>query len=252
MTLPAKPGIAFVITALLFGTASLSRAQTAPTNVPRDSGEAVTLSAFTVQADGDRGYAASETLTGSRVATKIIDLPYTVNVLTSEFLADFAIFELDDTLTQIGSFTGLNSGGGFTLRGFASTSQLRDGFFRLGRFGASNVDRIEIIKGSNAAIYGRTSPGGMMNMISKQPKSREGYSLGLNVGNFNLLRGSVEATGPVYTGDAGKTSAIFTGTQLSRGYVQAGAASFATAPRSSSRSNIFSRRATRPAPPSPP
>jgi outer membrane receptor protein involved in Fe transport len=225
MTFPTKPGIAFSITALLFGTASLSSAQTAPTNVQRDPGEAITLSAFTVQAEGDRGYAASETLTGSRVATKIVDLPYTVNVMTSEFLADFAIFELDDTLTQIGSFTGLNSGGGFTLRGFASTSQLRDGFFRLGRFGASNVDRIEIIKGSNAAIYGRTSPGGMMNMISKQPKSREGYSLGLNVGSYNLLRGSVKATGPVYTGDAGKTSYIFTGTQLSRGYEQAGAAS---------------------------
>ena len=74
--------------------------------------EAVRLSDFTVTADNDRGYAASETLSGSRVATKIIDLPYTVNVLTSEFFADFAIFDLNDTLTQIGSFTGLSGGGG--------------------------------------------------------------------------------------------------------------------------------------------
>mgnify|MGYP002133971527 CR=1 FL=1 len=84
--------------------------------------------------------------------------------------ADFAIFDLNDTLTQIGSFTGLSGGGGFTLRGFSSSSQLRDGFYRIGRFGTSNVDRIEVIKGSNAAIYGRTSPGGMINMISKPPK----------------------------------------------------------------------------------
>ena len=211
---------------LLHSSIPAGRAQSAP--VPRaesTAGESITLSAFTVQAEGDRGYAASETLTGSRVATKIVDLPYTVNVMTSEFLADFAIFELDDTLTQIGSFTGLNSGGGFTLRGFASTSQLRDGFFRLGRFGASNVDRIEIIKGSNAAIYGRTSPGGMMNMISKMPKAKEGYSLSLNIGDYNTLRGSIEATGPIYRGDAGKTSYIFTGTQMSRDFEQANAIS---------------------------
>lgn len=202
-------------------------AQTIPASLTSrvQNEEAITLSAFTVQAEDDRGYAASETLTGSRVATKIVDLPYTVNVMTSEFLADFAIFELDDTLTQIGSFTGLNSGGSFTLRGFASTSQLRDGFFRLGRFGASNVDRIEIIKGSNAAIYGRTSPGGMMNMISKMPKAKEGYSLSLNVGDYNTLRGSLEATGPIYRGAAGKTSYIFTGTQMSRDFEQANAIS---------------------------
>ena len=48
-----------------------------------------------------------------------------------------------------------NIGGGFNLRGFSATSQLRDGFYRLGRYGQSNVDRLEIIRGPNAAIYGR-------------------------------------------------------------------------------------------------
>ncbi len=218
---------AFALTALLAASVLATQAQNVASVLakPAVEEEALVLSAFTVKAEGDRGYAASETLTGSRVATKIVDLPYTVNVMTSEFLADFAIFELDDTLTQIGSFTGLSSGGGFTLRGFASTSQLRDGFFRLGRFGASNVDRIEIIKGSNAAIYGRTSPGGMMNMISKAPKAKEGYSLSLNVGDYHTRRGSIEATGPVYRSDLGKTAYIFTGTQYSRDFVQANAAS---------------------------
>jgi outer membrane receptor protein involved in Fe transport len=130
----------------------------------------IKLSDFNVKAEPNRGYAASETLTGSRVKTQIADLPYTVNVLTSEFFEDFGIFELSDNVIQVGGFTGLDVGGGFNLRGFSSTSQLRDGFFRLGRYGASNVDRVEIIKGSNAAIYGRTSPGGMLNMVSKQPE----------------------------------------------------------------------------------
>jgi len=96
---------------------------------------AVQLSPFEVRATENRGYVAAETLTGTRVATQIKDLPYTVNVLTSEFFKDFGMFQLDDTLTQVGGLTGLDIGGGFNLRGFSSSSQLRDGFYRLGRYG---------------------------------------------------------------------------------------------------------------------
>jgi len=193
------------------------RAQTSPTAAQAPAaGEVVQLSAFSVKADDNRGYAASETLTGSRVATKIIDLPYTVNVLTSEFLADFGILELSDNLIQIGGFTGLDVGGGFNLRGFSSSSQLRDGFFRLGRYGASNVDRIEIIKGNNAAIYGRSSAGGMMNMVSKAPKAKENQSLSYSWGNQGSDRVFLEATGPVYRGPLGKTNFVLTGAHFQK------------------------------------
>ncbi|MEI6466484.1 MAG: TonB-dependent receptor [Verrucomicrobiota bacterium] len=196
----------------LFAAEAKTTAETKPAD------DTIRLTEFTVTAEEDRGYAASETLSGSRVATKIIDLPYTVNVLTSEFFADFAIFDLNDTLTQIGSFTGLSGGGGFTLRGFSSSSQLRDGFYRIGRFGTSNVDRIEIIKGSNAAIYGRTSPGGMVNMISKAPRSTPGYKFTFNAGSYSTLRGVFEATGPVVTTSLGKTSFLLASSQGDRSY----------------------------------
>jgi outer membrane receptor protein involved in Fe transport len=141
-------------------------------------------------------------MTGSRVKTPIIDLPYTVNVLTSEFFEDFGIFELSDNVTQVGSFTGLDIGGNFNLRGFTSSNQLRDGFFRLGRYGSSNIDRMEIIKGSNAAIYGRSSPGGMVNMISKAPRAETAQKLSFNLGDYGTKRGTLEATGTVRPGTA--------------------------------------------------
>src|SRR5690349_23353916 len=197
---------------------STLRAQSAPpAPAPARPGEdVVSLSEFSVRAEPDRGYVASETLTGRRVRTPIIDLPYTVNVLTSEFFEDFAIFELADNLVHIGSFTGLDIGGGFTLRGFSATSQLRDGFYRLGRYGSSNVDRTEIIKGSNAAIYGRTSPGGMINMISKMPKDRESYRLQANYGDYDTRRWLAEATGPLFKSSAAKTSYILTASNYER------------------------------------
>ena len=201
---------------LITGGTTGAQAQTAPATPAKNAGEVVQLSAFSVKADDNRGYAAAETLTGSRVATKIIDLPYTVNVLTSEFLADFGILELSDNLIQIGGFTSLDVGGGFNLRGFSSSSQLRDGFFRLGRYGASNVDRIEIIKGNNAAIYGRSSAGGMMNMISKAPKAKENQSLSYSWGTAGSDRVMLEATGPVYRGPLGKTNFVLTGAHFQK------------------------------------
>jgi len=203
-------------------SATLS-AQTAPSTAAataKPDSEVLRLSEFSVSADPNRGYAPSETMTGSRIATKIVDLPYTVNMLTSEFLEDFGIFELADNIVQIGSFTGLDIGGNFNLRGFQSTYQLRDGFFRLGRYGSSNIDRMEIIKGSNAAIYGRTSPGGMVNMISKAPKDRQSEKFTYNVGDYGTQRVTLEATGPVPIDAVGKTSYIVTLSQYQRDFGQ--------------------------------
>ncbi len=213
-----RVGLAIICTLAVTATAHAQSAPTAPASPRAGSEELITLSEFNVSAAGDRGYIASETLTGTRVRTPIIDLPYTVNVLTSEFFEDFGIFDLADNIVHVGSFTGLDIGGSFILRGFSSSYQLRDGFFRLGRYGSSNIDRMEIIKGSNAAIYGRTSPGGMVNMISKQPKSRENYKLTLNYGDYGTERATVEATGPVADGRWGRTGYIATASHYQRDF----------------------------------
>jgi outer membrane receptor for ferric coprogen and ferric-rhodotorulic acid len=178
----------------------------------------VELSPFEVSAQADRGYVASETMTGSRVKTLIVDLPYTVNVMTSEFMADFGIFELSDNVTQIGGFTGLDVGGNFVLRGFTSNNQLRDGFFRIGRYGSSNIDRIEIIKGSSAAIYGRSAAGGMMNIISKSPKAAASQSVSYNYGDYDTRRLTFEGTGPLLQSMLGKTNYVATASNYKRGF----------------------------------
>lgn len=185
-------------------------AQTSPAKSPED---VIEISPFEVKAEDDRGYAASETLTGTRVATQIKDLPYSVNVITSEFFEDFAMFQIDDTLTQVGGLTGLDVGGGFNLRGFASSSQLRDGFYRQGRYGQTNIDRVEVIKGPNAGIYGRSSPGGMVNMISKSPQKSDAMKFTVRGGSFDTLQGTLEATGLL---GSPRTYYIVIGSQFNR------------------------------------
>ncbi len=189
-----QPAGQFVWCLALCATTALAQ-----TRAPSKSEDVVVLSPFEIRSDENRGYVAAETMTGSRVATQIKDLPYTVNVITSEFFEDFGLFQLDDTLTQVGGMTGLDIGGGFNLRGFSSTSQLRDGFYRLGRYGQTNIDRLEIIKGPNAGIYGRTSPGGMVNMISKAPRKNDAQSLTVRYGSFDTSQGTLEATGTLFS-----------------------------------------------------
>ncbi len=172
----------------------LAQAQTAPAS----KDDVVNLSEFTVKTGSDRGYSASETMTGVRTATQIKDLPFAVNVITSEFMEDFAVFEIGDNITgYVSSFSGLDQGGGYTLRGNTATYQLRDGFFRLGRYGTSNIDRIEIIKGPNAAVYGQSSPTGIPNFISKDPKKIQSEKASYSFGSYGTNRASVDITGPI-------------------------------------------------------
>lgn len=218
MTYPSRSTLRVAALIVTMSVVPLS-AQT-PAATPAPTSETVRMSPFEVGAEATNGYVASETMTGSRVATAIIDLPYSVNVLTNEFTKDFALFELSDNITQIGNFTGLDIGGNFMLRGFNSSNQLRDGFFRLGRYGSSNIDRIEVIKGSNAAIYGRSSAGGMINMISKQPMAKASQELSFNFGDYGTQRATLEVGGPLFTGTSGSTKYILTASNYQKDFDQ--------------------------------
>jgi iron complex outermembrane receptor protein len=172
-------------------------ANAAYAQAPAAEDSTIKMENFQVSAAPAHGYSASETLTGSRVNTKIIDLPYSTVNLTDQFFKDFGTNILDENLTQIGGLTALSIGGNFILRGFNSTSQLRDGFYRLGRYGASNIERVEVIRGPNAAVYGRTAPGGMVNFISLQPKKQNSQEIFILNGTYDQRQEQLKATGSI-------------------------------------------------------
>ncbi len=169
--------------------------------------ETVKLSEFTVTESSDDSYVASESITGTRVRTPIKDLTFTVNVITSEFLNDFAYFEINDLgyTSSVSNFD--NGGGNVNMRGYGATSFLRNGFLRLGLVDRVNVDRIEVIKGPSAAIYGMTTPAGMVNIITRRPKDRPAQSFSLATGDYNTTRADFHATGPL--GSSGRNSYAF-------------------------------------------
>ncbi len=170
------------------------RAQTPPTNATGNraaTDEAIQLSEFTVKESTDTPYIASESITGTRVATKIADLPYAVSVITSEFMNDFDIFSLTDDLNGVAaSLNNVSDEGTYSLRGLTTNNNfyLRNGFYRLGMVDRVNTDRIEVIKGPNAALYGATNPAGMINIVSKAPKPQPYQDLTLTLGPYGRHR----------------------------------------------------------------
>jgi iron complex outermembrane receptor protein len=186
-----------VLTAVLLAGARLPAQPAAAPAPARD--EIVTLSEFTVSADSQAGYLASESATGSRLPTKIKDLPYTIGVITSEFFNDFAIFD-NSQIFEGGVITDdQDAGGGYTVRGISNTGQLYNGVWQPAGTPVPNAlkDRSEILYGPSAGVYGQTGPGGIINIVSKQPRMTPRQSLRFTLGSYAEHDARFESTGPL-------------------------------------------------------
>ncbi|WP_435418491.1 TonB-dependent siderophore receptor [Parerythrobacter aurantius] len=119
------------------------------------------------------GYVTSDGSTGTKTPTPLIDVPQTIAVITADQLQDQAITQLGDALRYVPGVS-LETGEGHRdeifIRGQESTADfyldgLRDDaqYYRP----LYNVERIEVLKGANALIFGRGGGGGVVNRVSK-------------------------------------------------------------------------------------
>lgn len=61
----------------------------------------------------------------------------------------------------------------------------------------SSLEKVEILKGSAAILYGNVAPGGIINMVTKKPKFNFGGEVSLRAGSFGLLKPSFDVYGPI-------------------------------------------------------
>ncbi|WP_067734229.1 TonB-dependent siderophore receptor [Novosphingobium naphthalenivorans] len=127
----------------------------------------------------------------------IKEIPQSIQTIDAETLKNLNVTRLDDALSLASGVAKQNNFGGlwdaFAIRGFAGDENFPSGFlvngFNGGRgYGgprdASNIERIEVLKGPNAAVFGRGEPGGTVNIITKKA------NLDGNFGSFTLSGGS--------------------------------------------------------------
>jgi len=155
-------------------------------------------------------------ITATKTDEPIFTTPINVQAIPAETLHDQAVISLDQALVNVSGVT-VSGGGGaddgqsfssIIIRGFGNDSHFRNGV-RLDSFGSdsgtsavqiANVESLDILKGPAAILYGQVEPGGIVNVVTKQPQAKPAYSIEQQFGSYGFYRTVADATGPV-TGD---------------------------------------------------
>jgi iron complex outermembrane receptor protein len=164
-------------------------------------------------------YADTSGAFGIKQQGSILEIPQTVQAIPRALIDDR---QLTTVRESIKLFSGVNSGRSatneFVIRGFndngATTSFGRTGsLFAINGlrnyFGAYesdiplvNVDRLEVLKGASGVLYGANQPGGVINLVTKQPSMTPHYAGSVSGGSWGRYRMEADATGPIMR-DAG-------------------------------------------------
>jgi outer membrane receptor protein involved in Fe transport len=157
--------------------------------------EVVNLSPFTVTTD-DRGYQASNTLSGTRLNTKLEDLGASITVVTKQQMIDTAVLDLNDVFLYEASTEGTgnytqftpNRNGGIIdgtandparanrIRGIGSPISGSGVNIAIGNFSSNsripmdtyNLDSVEISRGPNSNLFGLGAAAGTVNLVPSQ------------------------------------------------------------------------------------
>ncbi len=162
------------------------------------------------------GYLASESATATKTDTPLLDTPQSVTVITREQIEDQAYRSLGDVLRYVPGVT-LSQGEGhrdqIALRGQGTTADffidgVRDDvqYFR----GLYNIERVEVLKGPYALIFGRGGGGGIVNRVQKTP-SADGLFVTAEggVNSFGAWSAALDANAPLSTGAALRVNGIY-------------------------------------------
>ncbi|MEM6434572.1 MAG: TonB-dependent receptor, partial [Cyanobacteria bacterium P01_D01_bin.115] len=165
--------------------------------------------ALRIVVTGEEGspYVEPNTATATRTDTPLRDIPQSIQVIPREVLEDQQVIRLNDALRNVSGVVSTSRasirGQRFAIRGFEDSSILRDGF-RLTTAGSNfgfpeltNLESIEVLKGPASILSGSIEPGGVVNLVSKQPLSEPFYALELQAGNRELLSPSLDFSGPL-------------------------------------------------------
>lgn len=147
--------------------------------------------------------------TVSKIPLKNIENSQVYTVINKDVLATQQITNLEDAMRNapgvsiVFPATGRAVDGGtyYTTRGFTTSSSLINGIAGavFSNPDASNIERIEILKGPSATLFGSslTSFGGAINIITKKPYETLGGEISLMAGSWSLQRLTFDVNTPL-------------------------------------------------------
>ena len=141
----------------------------------------------------------------SRSGIKPMDLPQSFQVIGSTMIEQQQSVRLSDVIKNAnGVYVGSARGGAqesFWSRGYdMSSNNIFKNGFRLNSGSmpeVSSLDKVEILKGGAALLYGNVAPGGILNMVTKIPSFDKGGEFAMQTGSYNFYKPSVDIYGPL-------------------------------------------------------
>ena len=167
------------------------------------------------------------TITAQKREQSLQDVPIVVTALPTQLIEDAGIRDLKDLtiltpgllvtssasqsdttarirgIGTVGNNPGLESSVGVSIDG---VSRARNGvaFGDLGE-----IERIEVLKGPQGTLFGKSTSAGVINIISKGPEEEFGADLEVTAGNFGLIRTSGTVTGPFSDSARGRLFGVY-------------------------------------------
>ncbi len=150
----------------------------------------------------NKSYKSEYSFFTTKTQTPFLDIPQSVSSITKEVIADKMQYSLKDVASDAAGITNYSGYDEYTIRGFkAENARLINGLRGYNSSYISpllvNVDRIEIIKGPSATLYGNSDPGGTINLVTKKPLAQNIAEISISGGTWNHYRAEADVTGPV-------------------------------------------------------
>lgn len=135
----------------------------------------------------------------------VMETPQPIAIVTHEIIEQQQAKQLSDVIRNVNGIYLTSARGGsqdsFGGRGFTFGN---DNIFKNGARVNSGVfpevsglERVEVLKGANAMLYGNVGPGGIVNLITKKPKFEFGGMVGFSAGSWNSYKPTVDIYSPL-------------------------------------------------------
>ena len=163
--------------------------------------EEIELSTVIIRGTPASRYDYDEATSATGFASDVDLLPRSVQVLPEQLILDQNATRLTDVLVNAASVTRSDGFGGAQdevfIRGMDNNHLFIDGspVSNRTRVDVVNIYRVEVINGPASVLHGQVSPGGLINIITKNPQKESAHSIQADVDDSGRQKLTVDSTG---------------------------------------------------------
>ena len=160
--------------------------------------DALVLSVFTVNDDKDIGYESMHTTSGMRTVQELKNLANSISIMNAQLIEDTASITIDEIMRW--SVSGEDNpepnaqvDSRVVLRGIGNAYAMRNGWIWYSPMDSYSTEKVEVLRGPNAFLYGEADVGGANNQMTKRGLfTRDVNRFKAMFGSDNLVRGELD------------------------------------------------------------